>query len=137
MTNNKTPQVVCYGEVLWDLLPSGAKPGGAPMNVAYHAGHLGASATLITRIGNDARGKQLLDVLQKMSLDTSYVQTDPEMPTGIVHAQPNEHGEMEYDIVAPAAWDFIETDFDINELVSRAEYFVCGSLVNRNRKSPE
>jgi len=27
-------KVVCFGEILWDILPTGAVPGGAPMNVA-------------------------------------------------------------------------------------------------------
>lgn len=135
MLANNNPAVVCYGEVLWDLLPSGAKPGGAPMNVSYHVGKLGSSATLITRIGNDERGTELLEVLKGLSVDTRFVQVDDSVPTGIVHAKPNEFNEIEYDIVAPSAWDFIELNDEIAELVSRSSYFVCGSLVNRDKQS--
>ena len=135
MPGKTGPAVVCYGEVLWDLLPSGEKPGGAPMNVSYHVGRLGSSASLITRVGRDELGSRLLGVLGDLQVDTSFVQIDENVPTGIVHANPNASGEVEYDIVAPAAWDYIERTDEVAALVSSAEYFVCGSLVNRDQKS--
>ena len=58
------PPVICYGEILWDLLPTGEVPGGAPMNVAYHLNKLGHSPAVITRIGRDERGNKLLSLLE-------------------------------------------------------------------------
>ncbi|MDB5205493.1 MAG: hypothetical protein JWR72_568, partial [Flavisolibacter sp.] len=55
--------VVCFGEVLWDILPSGPLPGGAPMNVAYHLKKLGINPALITKVGRDDYGRKLTAIL--------------------------------------------------------------------------
>ena len=34
-SNNKKPVVVGIGELLWDMLPTGKKAGGAPINFVY------------------------------------------------------------------------------------------------------
>ena len=130
MTDAK--KIVCFGEILWDILPAGAVPGGAPMNVAYHLRKLGLDPGIVTRVGIDERGKKLIDLLNENGIDTGHIQLDYDIPTGIVNAKANEHGEMQYDIVAPAAWDFIALDDDTVELVKSASHFVFGSLVNRN-----
>jgi fructokinase len=129
------PPVICYGEILWDLLPSGELPGGAPMNVAYHLNKLGHSPAVITRIGMDERGNKLVGLLEGKNISTAFVQLDKLLPTGIVYATPNEHHEMEYDIVAPVAWDVIEWNDDLRELFNNQNYFVFGSLIARNTTS--
>ena len=53
METSSQHQAVCFGEVLWDILPTGPLPGGAPMNVAYHLKKLGTEPALITKIGID------------------------------------------------------------------------------------
>lgn len=132
-----THNVVCFGEILWDILPDKAVPGGAPMNVAYHLRKLGERPALLTRTGIDERGKLLLMTMKNMRISTNFIQLDYELPTGIVHATPNEHGEMSYEIVAPAAWDNIQYDPDIESVIKNAEYFVYGSLATRNKQSKE
>jgi fructokinase len=127
--------VVCYGELLWDLLPSGPQPGGAPMNVAYHLHKLGCDPAIITRVGADERGDALLELLHKKGIGTTHVQTDPQTPTGIAVAQQNAQGDVQYDIVAPAAWDHIEGSTSLRELVAAAGYFVFGSLITRHQTS--
>ena len=57
--------IICFGEVLWDMLPSGKVAGGAPMNVAYHAKQFGMNAQMISAVGNDDLGKELVVFLQK------------------------------------------------------------------------
>lgn len=126
---------VCYGEILWDILPSGAKPGGAPMNVAYHLKMLGHQPLVITRTGNDDLGIELRSILTSKNISTEYVQTDPSIPTGIVHATPNELGEISYDIVAPAAWDNISWTDSFQKLFDADNYLVFGSLICRNANS--
>ena len=128
-------KAVCYGEILWDVLLSGAKPGGAPMNVAYHLQKLGMSATLISKIGTDSLGDDLIAMLQKQTIDTSYIQIDQEHATGIVNAFLKEGNEVEYDIVFPAAWDFISMEQELISLVQQTKYFVFGSLASRNDRS--
>ena len=42
MSEGTARPIICFGEILWDSLPRGLFPGGAPMNVAYHLKQLGA-----------------------------------------------------------------------------------------------
>jgi fructokinase len=70
MKNNEFSKIICYGEVLWDMLPGGKKPGGAPMNVGIHLKKLGLHPTIVSRIGNDEQGIELKDFLEKNEMDT-------------------------------------------------------------------
>jgi fructokinase len=135
MDNINKHEVVCFGEVLWDILPSGAVPGGAPMNVAYHLYKQKKNPALITKIGIDEAGKKLLDIFSGHGVCTDYFQVDYEYETGKVYAEPNEHNEVVYDIVKPVAWDFIGWEEGFIDLVSNAEFFVFGSLAARNKQS--
>lgn len=136
MQNNQH-RVVCYGEILWDILPTGAVPGGAPMNVAYHLHKLKKHPALITRIGNDERGKELVNIFSQHGVCTDFFQTDTEYETGKVHATPNERHEMLYEIIRPVAWDFISWDDELDELVRQSDYFVFGTLACRNEVSKD
>lgn len=129
------PDVVCFGEVLWDILPDKSLPGGAPMNVAYHLKKLGSHPALITKVGIDDYGKKLINLLSENGLTTDFFQIDYDHPTGLVYANPNEHNEVVYDIVFPSAWDFIQWEDAFTNLLSAAEYFVFGSLTSRNKIS--
>jgi len=131
-TNHK---VVCFGEVLWDILPTGAVPGGAPMNVAYHLQKQGKNPALITKIGNDEKGKELITIFSGHGVCTDFFQVDHQHETGKVHATPNEHNEVVYDIVKPVAWDYINWDDSFIDLITNANYFVFGSLAARNEVS--
>ena len=127
--------VACFGEILWDILPTGTKPGGAPMNVAYHLKKLGVNPLLITRVGLDDNGRRLIDLLGNAGIDTDYFQMDSTKETGIVYAKPNEYGDVVYDIVYPTAWDFILMEDEVKSLVRSSKYFVYGSLAARNKIS--
>lgn len=127
--------VVCFGELLWDILPTGATPGGAPMNVAYHLKKLGVNPALITKVGLDKYGKDLINILSVNELSTEFVQVDYEHPTGLVYATPNEHNEVVYDIVFPSAWDFIQWEDAFTDLLKGTSFFVYGSLTSRNKAS--
>ena len=133
--STKISPVVCFGETLWDLLPDAKLPGGAPMNVAYHLTRLGKNPAIISRIGNDALGRELLDVFNAKNIDTGYIQLDSSYPTGKVFATIKEDNEVQYEIVKPVAWDFIQWDDAFESLIKAAEYFVFGSLITRNKVS--
>ena len=77
-------RVLGVGEVLWDLLPAGAQPGGAPANFAYHARALGADAGIVSRVGDDTLGRDILRRFEVLGLPTSLVQVDESAPTGTV-----------------------------------------------------
>lgn len=126
---------VCFGEILWDILPNEEVPGGAPMNVAYHLQQLGNTPAIITQVGNDEKGKRLLQLLAAQQMDTRYVLTTADYPTGLVNAIPQPNGDMRYTIMQPVAWDFIPYQEELAILVKEAAYFIFGSLVARSEVS--
>ncbi len=135
MEKNNDHKVVCFGEVLWDILPSGAVPGGAPMNVAYHLHKQQKNPAVITSIGIDEKGEELIKIFSEYGVCTDFFQVDYEHETGKVFAEPNENNEVVYEIVKPVAWDYIKWEDDHEALVSNASYFVFGSLAARNQES--
>src|SRR4051812_11452436 len=99
--------VICYGEILWDMLPDGPQPGGAPLNVSYHLNKLGIPASIVSRVGNDLNGEKLIKLLENWGVNHDLLQEDAEYPTSEVIAKMNNGNEVTYDIVYPVAWDFI------------------------------
>ena len=130
--NQPTSNIVCFGEILWDLLPTGKVAGGAPMNVAFHAKQLGIATQMISKIGKDDLGKDLIDFLSQRNVDTSLIQTDDTYSTGRVKVTLNAMGSPSYEIIAPIAWDFIHSNTANKTAVKAADAFVFGSLAARN-----
>jgi fructokinase len=133
--SQKKPSVVCFGEILWDVLPHAAMPGGAPMNVAYHLNKLGVETTLVSRVGKDEPGDLLLDLLRSWGLTTDFCQVDASHDTSKVLAVLGEHHEVSYDIVFPVAWDYISYQSKFKPLLHSADALVFGSLITRNATS--
>lgn len=132
--------ILCFGEILWDLLPEelgGRIAGGAPMNVAYHLNALGIPSNIISRVGNDALGLELKDFLTQKGISTEFVQTDNVLPTGVVDVTLDAKGSPSYKIVQPVAWDNIMLTDDIKKAVSEADALVFGSLICRNEASKQ
>jgi fructokinase len=130
--NNKIKNVVCFGEILWDILPTASLPGGAPMNVAYHLKKLGNNAELISKIGDDEWGQKLLSLLHENHINTGFIETDRLLSTGKVNATIGEDNEVSYEIVKPVAWDNIEWQQGFEHVVRESDYFVFGSLAARS-----
>ena len=128
-------KVVCFGEVLWDVLPTGKQPGGAPFNVAVHLHQLGQPVELISRVGRDDLGQELLDFLQAHGLPTATVQRGETHLTGVVKANVGDRNEVVYKIVQPVAWDYIMYSDELGQLVAAADMFVFGSLAARQEGS--
>lgn len=133
--NNKKSYAVCFGEVLWDIFPTGSRAGGAPFNVAYNLDKMDVEVKMITKIGNDELGTDLLEQIKSWNISTDFIQIDDKKPTGTVIANFDEHGEAHYDIVDDVAWDHIKIAPEHRELVESAEAFVFGSLIARNEES--
>ena len=125
---------ICFGEVLWDLLPSGKLPGGAPMNVAYHLHTLGSEGKMISRIGEDELGKELLAILEEKNISKDLIQMDATHPTGTVAVTLDAKGSPSYEIVQPVAWDYIELG-SLQEATANSSVFIYGSLAARNETS--
>jgi len=128
-------KIVCYGESLWDLLPSGKIAGGAPMNVAFHLQNFGSDVTMISRVGEDELGDELIQFLDQKGLNTGYIQRDAEHPTGVVEVTLDEKGSPSYEIIKNVAWDHIAAEEKVLELVKDADALVFGSLACRNYRS--
>ena len=129
--------IACFGEMLWDVLPTGRQPGGAPLNVAVHLHNFGVDAQLISRVGHDDLGAELLAFVASKGVDTRYVQRGETHLTGVVKANVSDSQEVTYQIVKPVAWDFIRYGAELSELVQAAEAFVFGSLAARHAPSRE
>ena len=126
------PTIVCFGEVLWDLLPTGKVAGGAPMNVAYHAKQLGINAQMISSVGQDEAGEALLQFLSEKGIPVHLIQKNGSFPTGVVHVQLDEKGGASYEIVEGVAWDHIQLNTSMLEAVNKADAIVFGSLACRS-----
>ncbi|MBO0358448.1 carbohydrate kinase [Hymenobacter sp. BT186] len=129
--------IACFGEILWDVLPTGKQPGGAPFNVAVHLHQLGQSVDLISRVGDDDLGSELLDFVASKGLRTDYVQLGKTHLTGVVKANVDDANEVTYKIVQPVAWDYIQYETELETLVEQAEVFVFGSLAARQAGTRE
>lgn len=135
METNNNSYAVCFGEILWDIFPTGSRAGGAPFNVAYNLDKMGLKVQMISRIGDDQLGNDLLKQIKNWNIATDYIQIDKEKPTGTVIANFDEQGEAHYDIVDDVAWDHIKIYAEHQALVQNAEAFVFGSLIARNAAS--
>jgi fructokinase len=123
--------VVGLGEVLWDLLPGGRQLGGAPANFAYHAAALGARAAVVSRVGRDAVGRDLLDRLQAFGLDVAGVEIDPAAPTSTVSVALGADGQPRYVIHENVAWDRLAGSAAAHAAVARADVLCFGTLAQR------
>lgn len=129
--------IACFGEMLWDMLPTGRQPGGAPLNVAVHLHNFGLNALIISRIGHDDLGAELRAFVESKNISTHYVQHGETHLTGVVKANVSNTMEVTYQIVKPVAWDYIQYTAEVRELVETAEAFVYGSLAARHAPSRE
>ncbi|WP_026714860.1 carbohydrate kinase family protein [Flavobacterium daejeonense] len=127
--------VVCFGEILWDVFPTHKKIGGAPLNVALRMRSLGVNSSIISKIGNDENGKEIVQYIQNNNISSELIQEDSEYKTGVVHVMINEKGNASYDIHYPSAWDKIAINEKMLQQVSEADAFVYGSLICRDEIS--
>lgn len=126
--------ILGIGELLWDMLPEGPRLGGAPANFAVMAGRLGNRAAILSRIGRDELGRQAIDRLDPMPVETSYLEIDPAHETGRVTVSLIA-GEPSFIIHQPAAWDYMDLSDDWIQLAGRADAVCFGSLAQRNQHS--
>ncbi len=123
---------VCFGEILFDVFLEHKKIGGAPLNVASRLNSLGAEVAIVSAIGSDANGEELMQYLNGVGINTDAIQVKENYPTGIVNVILNEKGNASYDISYPSAWDKIElTDLNTS-IVAQSDFFVYGSLSSRD-----
>ena len=122
--------VIGMGEALWDVLPEGKKIGGAPANFAYHVSQFGLSSCVVSAIGDDALGHEIVENFISKGL-TNYISTVP-YPTGTVQVEIDQAGVPQYDIKENVAWDNIPFTPQLESLAKQAGAICFGSLAQRN-----
>ena len=127
-------EILCVGEVLWDALPEGLYLGGAPFNVACHLHALGEEVAVVSRVGDDTLGREVLRRLQARGMTTDLVQVDAELETGFVRVTFEEEAP-DYDIAQPVAWDALALTGPLAERASQAAAVVFGSLAQRQQRT--
>lgn len=137
MNNRSHIPAICFGEILWDMLPDGPQPGGAPLNVAYHMNKLGMPASILSKVGKDVQGDELIALLDRWVIDRQFLQFDDNYKTGEVIAKMNNGNEVSYDILFPVAWDYIEKNSSLKDKINTKSYIVYGSLSSRNETTRE
>lgn len=128
MNENKT--IVGLGEALWDVLPEGKKIGGAPANFAYHVSQFGLQSYVVSAVGDDILGSQILDNFKEKNLQ-NLIATVP-YPTGTVQVEIDQVGVPQYVIKENVAWDNIPFTPELEELAKRTNAVCFGSLAQRN-----
>jgi fructokinase len=129
----KKYKVAGIGEVLWDQLPEGNVLGGAPANVAYHAGHLGAESYIISAVGKDKLGDEIISILTQKGINLLIARAD--YPTGTVKVTLDDKGVPDFIITKEVAWDYIELTSESINLASQLDAVCFGSLAQRNKVS--
>ena len=124
MEKNKYHHILCFGEVLWDMLPTGPKPGGAPLNVAIHLIRQGHTPALISKIGNDSLGLDLVRFITEARLDRKLIQVDESLPTSQVIIHLDEKKNATYEICEPVAWDNIQLTPENQQAAKKADLVI-------------
>lgn len=128
-------KIIGLGEVLYDVLPAGAKLGGAPANFAYHVGQFGLDAMAISAVGNDILGEHALKQFDEVGL--KYIIPIVGYPTGTVNVTLNEVGVPTYDFTPNVAWDHLEFTPEVEAAAKEAGAVCFGSLAQRSEQSRE
>lgn len=130
-------KVVSIGEVLWDLLPKGKQLGGAPANFGFHARALGADACLISRVGNDEAGREIIEQSMRLGMPSNLIEVDSKLPTGTVSVELAKDGQPRFQIHENVAWDAIRVAPAGRKVVSNADVVCFGTLGQRCEVSRE
>lgn len=127
--------IVGLGEILWDVLPEGKKVGGAPGNFAYHTSQFGFNGAVVSAVGDDELGDELLSNINDKGVGEFIQRVD--YPTGTVQVRLDNNGIPMYDIREGVAWDNIEFTPEIEALAKSTQVAVFGSLAQRSSVSRE
>lgn len=127
--------VVGMGEALWDVLPEGKKIGGAPANFAYHVSQFGLPSCVVSAVGDDALGREIVENFTSKGLNQLIAEVP--YPTGTVQVEIDQAGIPQYDIKENVAWDNIPYTDQLESLAKRTKAVCFGSLAQRNVVSRE
>lgn len=93
---SQTPDILCIGSILWDIIGRSSSamrlgsdvpgritrlPGGVAMNIAMTLARFGLRPAILTAIGRDAEGDELIAACRRMGLVTDYAYRSEDLPT--------------------------------------------------------
>lgn len=122
--------VVGMGEALWDVLPEGKKIGGAPANFAYHVSQFGLLSCVVSAVGADLLGKEIIENFTSKGLNQLIAEVP--YPTGTVQVEIDQAGVPQYEIKENVAWDNIPYTAHLEALAEKTKAVCFGSLAQRN-----
>lgn len=128
----KTKTVVGLGEILWDLYPDGKYLGGAPANVVIHVQQLGGKGVVVSAVGRDPLGREILDHILAKGMETQYIQRISTRPTGTVKVILDVSGKPSFSCSENTAFDEIQWNEALRDLAYWADAVVVGTLAQRN-----
>tara|TARA_B100000497_G_C7686353_1_gene416054 strand:- start:1684 stop:2562 length:879 start_codon:yes stop_codon:yes gene_type:complete len=99
--------LICFGEIIWDCLPTGKVLGGAQLNMSVQMHNIGLIPTLVTAVGKDDLGEEMLNDVKALGLDIASLAQIDKYPTSRVDIILDDQGRATYDIKMPVAWDAI------------------------------
>lgn len=126
------PSVLCFGEILWDFLPDGLYPGGAPFNVGYHLHRHGVPTHIVSAVGHDVLGDELLRRVGRWGMSPQLIAQHENLRTGFVRATIGADGNAHYEIVTDVAWDRISATSEALAAAAQAGAIIYGSLAQRS-----
>ena len=134
MPESRSANVICFGEALWDVLPSMRSVGGAPLNVAYHLKKLGVRAWPMSGVGNDPLGEELKSQIEEWGLPSDLICSVADRETGrslitVLEGEPN------FEVLKDVAWDYIDVPEDWPVECQPADALVFGSLAQRSARN--
>jgi fructokinase len=124
--------LVGIGEILWDLLPLGRQLGGAPTNFAYHASILGEEGVVVSRVGKDELGFEIIEHVTGLRLSPDFITLDESHPTGTVTVALDQMGIPDFTIHEGVAWDYLPDEKALSRLANKADAVCFGSLAQRS-----
>lgn len=126
--------ILIIGEILFDLFDNNKKLGGAPFNFAFHLKKLGFPVRFVSRVGEDALGREILYFLKQHQFDLTDIQTDPDHDTGTVKVTMSREGHA-FTITPDTAWAHLTFDRGISTLLQQScDLLYFGSLIQHNEE---
>ena len=130
-------KIAGVGEILWDVYPDARFLGGATANFAFHAGNLGEIPVIVSRVGSDPEGDEILEEVKKRGADPSFIQRDRQKPTGRVQIQLDARGVPSFICAEDEAFDYLEWTPELERLASEMDAVLFGTLAQRRPTSRE
>lgn len=126
-------KITAIGEILFDIYPESKNLGGAPLNFLYHINKFIGGGNIISRIGKDELGEEILNFLKISSISSEYIQIDQHHPTGMAKVELNENKVPTFIIEENRAYDFVQSDDDLHQLIKeKTDCLYFGTLAQRN-----